>query len=191
MTGDAGAQPAQSGQPQVSTPTPSAVSSMGGQTRADRIFETEELVLKAKMLEVEFTDKVLHLIDQEALTQRAKLALAAVVLMGFDKNVVLANNPDIEVRVLRFEEALNKAKLSFSRPDAMNPATVYLVENIRQAFRDFVSRSINMSERRMQGERKTVSIYSSPDQPGGGGGGGQQPRKHGLDIIGNLFGGNQ
>lgn len=165
------------------------VSSMGGQSRADRIFETEELILKAKMLEVEFTEKVLLLIDQESLTQRAKLALAAVVLMGFDKNVVLANNPDIEVRVLRFEEALNKAKLSFSRPDAMNPATVYLVENIRQAFRDFVSRSINMTERRLQGERKVVNVSSFGDGSAGDQGGqNRQPRKHGLDVIGKLFG---
>lgn len=185
----AGGQSVPAGQPIQQQSTQSGISSMGGQTRADRIYETEELVLKAGMLEVQFLDKILHLIDQESLTQRAKLALASVVLMGFDKNVVLANNPDIDIRVLRFEEALNKAKLSFSRPDAMNPATVYLVENIRQAFRDFVSRSFNMTERRMQGEKKTVSIYTPDSAMQQGGGGQQQPRRHGLDLVGKIFGG--
>jgi hypothetical protein len=178
-------QPAQ----QQTSQTQASGATMGGQSRADRIYETEELILKAKMLEVEFVDKAIILIEQESLTRRAKLALASVVYMGFDKNAVLANNPDIEARVLRFEEALNKAKLSYSRPDAMNPAIVYLHENIRQAFRDFISRSINMGERRMQSEKKVVNVLSSPEQEAAQ----RQPqqRKHGLDIIGTLTGRNQ
>jgi len=164
--------------------------SMGGQNRADRVYETEELILKAKMLEVDFIEKAIYLIEQESLSKRAKIALASVVYMGFDKNAVLANNPDIETRVLRFEEALNKAKLSYSRPDVMNPAVVYLHENIRQAFRDFISRSVNMGERRMQSEKKLVSVYNTPEsderarqqQMGG-------QRKHGFII--DLIGGGQ
>jgi hypothetical protein len=110
--------------------------------------------------------------------------------MAFDKNVVLANNTDIELRILRFEEALNKTKLSYSRPDVMNPAIVYMHENIRQNFRDFVSRSIGMGERRMQGERKVIQgVYNVPQSEQSGG---MQPqRKHGFNILGKIFGGNQ
>ena len=164
---------------QQSQPTSGAT--MGGQSRADRVYETEEIILKAKMLEVEFIEKVVYLVEQESLSKRCKIALASVIYMGFDKNAVLANNPDIEIRILRFEEALNKARLSYSRPDVMNPAVVYLHENIRQAFRDFISRSINMGERRMQGEKKVVSVYNTPESDAMAQQQGQ--RKHGFDIM--------
>lgn len=163
---------------------------MGGQSRADRIYETEELILKAKMLEVEFVDKVIYLIEQESLSKRCKIALASVVYMGFDQNAVLANNVDIEIRILRFEEALNKARLSYSRPDVMNPAVVYLHENIRQAFRDFISRSINMGERRMQSEKKVVSVYNTPESDAAARQQGVQ-RNHGFNLREILGGGGQ
>jgi hypothetical protein len=172
-------------QQQPQTQQQQSGAAMGGQQRAERVYETEEIILKARMLEVDFIANIIFLIEQESLSKRAKIALASVVYMGFDKNAVLANNPNIDERVLRFEEALNKAKLSYSRPDAMNPAIVYLHETIRQSFRDFISRSINMGERRMQGEKKLVSVYNTPEsdereriqraQQGG-------QRKHGLDI---------
>ena len=169
---------------------PSSGTQMGGQGRADRIYESEEIIQKAKMLESEYVDKVIYLIEQESLSRRAKIALASLVYMAFDKNVVLANNTDIELRILRFEEALNKTKLSYSRPDVMNPALVYMHENIRQNFRDFVSRSIGMGERRMQGERKVIQgVYNVPQSEQSGG---MQPqRKHGFNILGKIFGGNQ
>jgi hypothetical protein len=171
-------------------PMPSSGSPSSSQARAERIYETEDIILKAKMLEVEFLDKIAYLIDNESLSRRAKMALTSLICMAFDKNVVLANNPDIELRMLRFDEALNKTKLSYSRPDAMNPAIVYLHENIRQAFRDFVSRSYMMNERRMQGERKSVTesvmtpqeIQDRTGQP-------PQQRKHGFGKLGELFGG--
>ena len=165
----------------------SGTSQFAGQSRADRIFETEELVLKAKMLESPFYERFILLIDQASLSKRAKLALASVASMAFDPNAILANNPDLEMRCLRFEEALNKAKLSYSRPDVMNPDIVYLHENLRQAFRDFVSRSYNMGERKMQGERKIVqqtnmaTTDTSASAP-------QQQRKHGFDLIKEKLG---
>lgn len=113
--------------------------------------------------------------------------------MGFDPNAILANNPDIDMRCLRFEEALNKAKLSYSRPDVMNPSIVYLHENLRQAFRDFVSRSVNMGERRMQGEKRTITgIYQSEgEMPQAGSPQQGTERKHGFNLIGKIMGGGQ
>jgi hypothetical protein len=178
-------------QQQQSNQSTSSNIPQGNQQRAERIFETEELILKAKMLEVDL-EKTIYLIENESLSRRAKMALFALIFSAFDKNVVLANNPDIDLRVLRFEEQLNKTRLSFSRPDAMNPSIVYIVENIRQSFRDFVSRSYNMTERRLQGERKSVQISSfeqpTPEQAQAG-----QPnqRRNGLDRIMGLFGGGK
>ena len=167
----------------------SGVSQFGSTPRADRVYETEELILKAKMLESPFFDRFVILVDQESLTKRCKLALISVASMAFDPNSILANNPDVEMRCLRFEEALNKAKLSYARPDVMNPAIVYLHENLRQTFRDFVSRSVNMSERRMQGERKTiVGSYNVPENEQGSYASQAPKRKHGLNIIGRIMG---
>ena len=164
---------------------------MGGQSRADRVYETEEILLKARMLESPFFEKFVLLVDQESLSKRCKLALVSVASMAFDPNAILANNPDIDLRCLRFEEALNKAKLSYSRPDVMNPAIVYLHENLRQSFRDFVSRSADMGERRMQGEKKIISgVYQlSPEEARGAGSPPPQERKHGFNLLGKLMGG--
>ena len=169
----------------------SGASQIGSTQRSDRIFETEEAIQKGKMLESDFFEKFVILVDNESLSQRAKLALISVAAMAFDKNAMLANNTDIEMRCLRLEEALNKAKLSYSRPDVMNPAIVYLHENLRQHFRDFVSRSLNMGERRMQAEKRTINeSYVSPGEAPQYGGNQQSQRKHGA-LIEKLLGGNQ
>lgn len=171
-------------------PSSSGASQLAGQIRADRVYETEELVLKAKMLEAEFFDKFVLLVDQEALSKRAKLALISTAAMAFDKNAILANNLDIDLRCLRFEEALNKAKLSYARPDVMNPAIVYLHENLRQSFRDFVSRSYQMGERRMQGEKKIIQgVYNVPESEFTGKP--QEPRKHGFGPLGEILSGGK
>ena len=164
---------------------------MGGQgttSKADRMYDSEEIIIKAKMLESEYVDRAVSLINGASLSMGAKMALASVVYMAFDKNAVLANNPDIDMRVLRFEEALNKAKLSYSRPDVMNPAIVYMHENIRQSFRDFVSRSLNMNERKMQGERKTVMQTNMANSDTSALAQNQPQRKHGFDLIKEKLG---
>jgi hypothetical protein len=126
------------------------------QARAERIYEAEEIIHKASMTDSDYRLTLVALVRDELLSQRCKMALYAVIYMAFDKNVVLANNADIELRILRLKEALNKAKLSYTRPDVMNPAIVYIHETIEQHFRDFSSRSFRMGERIMQGERKIV-----------------------------------
>jgi hypothetical protein len=154
-----------------------------GQSRADRIYESEEIIIKAKMLESEFQDRAFGIVESMALSMGAKLALGGLIAMAFDKNVVLANNPDIDIRCLRFEEALNKAKLTFTRPDVMNQALPGMLENLRQAFRDFVSRSLNMNERKMQGERKSVITSNVSGEDHNAAGYSQQSRKHGFDLV--------
>lgn len=164
-----------------------SISGGSQQSRADRIYESEEIIIKAKMLESEYLDKALYLIERAALTMRAKMALSSVACMGLDKNAVLANNVDIDQRVLRYEEALNKAKLSYTRPDVMNPDIVYIHENLRQAFRDFVSRSVGMNERKMQAERKVVSDQRiTPTDSNGNPI--QTNRRHGFDLIKEKLG---
>ena len=174
---------------QDTTQLPAAGMQQGQQQagRSERIYETEEIILKAKMLESEFMDRAVGIINTMALTMAAKLSLISLISMAFDQNAVLANNPDVDLRILRFEEAMNKAKLTFSRPDVMNPALPGMLENLRQAFRDFVSRSYNMGERKMQGERKIVqqtnmaTTDTSASAP-------QQQRKHGFDLIKEKLG---
>jgi len=157
--------------------------------RADRIYESEEIIIKARMLETEFQDRAIGYVNAMALSLSAKLALGSLIAMAFDKNAVLANNPDIDIRMLRFEEALNKTKLTFSRPDVMNPGLPAMLENIRQAFRDFISRSLNMNERKMQGERKSVlQTNQSMNDVSAGAPQQQQPRRHGFEALGEKLG---
>jgi hypothetical protein len=159
--------------------------------RADRIYESEDIIIKARMLESEYQSKATGYVHSMALSLSAKLALSSLIAMAFDKNVVLANNPDIDIRVLRFEEALNKTKLTFSRPDVMNPGLPSMMENIRQAFRDFVSRSLNMNERKMQSERKSVLQTNSSMNDVSAGAPQQVPQKrHGFEAIGEKLGFN-
>jgi hypothetical protein len=73
----------------------------------------------------------------------------------------------------------------------MNPAVVYLHENIRQAFRDFISRSINMGERRMQSEKKVVSVYNTPESDAAARQQGGAQRNHGFNIREIVGGGGQ
>jgi hypothetical protein len=175
--------PDDQGQMQVPQLTPQS----GGQSRADRIYESEEIIVKARMLESEFQDKAIGYVNTMSLSMGAKIAMAGLIAMAFDKNVVLAHNPDIELRILRFEEALNKAKLSFTRPDVMNQGLPSMLENIRQAFRDFVSRSYNMNERKMQGERKTV-VQTNMANTDSSALANNNPRRHGFDLIKEKMG---
>jgi len=66
-----------------------------------------------------------------------------VLTSGFDKNAMLAKNdkPGIQMRILEFEIALNLMVVECHESDIQNPAFLTFLENIRQAFRDFVSRS--------------------------------------------------
>ncbi len=154
-------------------------------TRADRLYETEALVHKASMTDSDFRITIMRIIDQSLLSQRCKLALFAVVNMAFDKNVVLANNKDLERRILQFKEALNKAKLSYTRPDVMNPEIVIIHETSLQHFIDFVSRSEGGYEREKQGETKTVQdVRYSDREPSGS----QQQQQRGFDMS---LGGNK
>ena len=141
----------QPSQPAVASQRPA-----DSQVRADQRYETEEHVHKASMMDVDYKYTLVSLVSEGSFSQRCKMALYALINMAFDKNSVLAFNSDIDLRMLRFEEAMNKTKLSFTRPDVMNPDVVYIMENLRQNFRDYISRSKDGGERRMQGERKQV-----------------------------------
>jgi hypothetical protein len=70
-------------------------------------------------------------------------AFYKVLTSGFDKNAILAKNDakGVMMRVLDFEIALNVMVTECHESDIQNPAFLTFTENIRQAFKDFVSRS--------------------------------------------------
>jgi hypothetical protein len=147
------------------------------QVRAERLYEGEEILHKARLIESDYKETLRELIKNESLSARCKMALLNLVEANFDKNVILANNQTLELRKLQFELALNKTKLSYTRPDVMNPAIVYIHQNIRTHFYDYVSRSLKMREREQQSERKTVQhVEYSDAQPQ------QQQPKRGFGL---------
>lgn len=74
-------------------------------------------------------------------------AFFKVLTSGFDKNAILARNDNLDIRILDFEIALNLMVLECHESDIQNPAFMTFCENIRQMFKDFISRSKDASER--------------------------------------------
>ena len=160
---------------------------------ADRTFETEENILRARMMEADIGPALLAAIEKMAFSRQAKNSLQAVVVAHFDKNAVLANNNSIDLRMLKLDAALNRAKLCMTRPDVMNPNLVTTMHLIKISFGDFVSRSYMGGERKMQGERKNISeaIVTPREYQEATGQPAQSQNRGKLDILGRMFGGHQ
>jgi hypothetical protein len=93
-------------------------------------------------------------------------AFYKVLTSGFDKNSMLAKNDKkgIAMRILEFEIALNLMVVECHESDIQNPAFLTFTENIRQAFRDFVSRSSTERDQLLRQE----FITQQPQQRGDG-----------------------
>lgn len=121
-------------------------------------------------------------ISNTAFSAQCVNAFYKVLTSGFDKNAMLAKNTplDIRMRLIDFEIALNLMVLECHESDIQNPAYMTFVENIRQAFKDFVSRSgterdqllrqefgpVVQQQRQGQGPGQQQSIASMPQQRG-------------------------
>ena len=134
------------------------------QTSAQQIYEQEDNVHKARLIESDYRQSLSQLIFQEALTMRCKIALISFINQSFDKNAILAINTSLAQRKLEFEIGLNKTRLSYSRTDAMNPIMPSLHQNIRGHFSDFVSRSLKGDERNKQADRSTTQKVEYNDR---------------------------
>lgn len=71
-----------------------------------------------------------------------------ILTSGFDRNAMLANNPDISARVTDFELLMNFMVLGCHESDLQNPAFLTFQENILSTFKDFISRSKDAEERK-------------------------------------------
>lgn len=96
-----------------------------------------------------------------------------VITSGFDKNTMLARNDQrqIAMRIIDFDIALNLLVLECHESDIQNPAFLTYTENIRQMFRDFVSRSATERDQLLRQE------YAMPQQQQ------QQPSQQGHGIV--------
>jgi hypothetical protein len=70
-----------------------------------------------------------------------------ILTSGFDRNAMLANNPNLSARVTDFELLLNFMVLGCHESDLQNPAFLTFQENILSTFKDFISRSQSGKER--------------------------------------------
>ena len=94
-----------------------------------------------------------------------------VLTSGFDKNAILARNAYVDMRILDFDIALNLMIFACHESDIQNPAFLTFQENIRQTFKDFVSRSQDAEERRRLLKQEYDVNYPQPQhQPQMGGG---------------------
>jgi hypothetical protein len=112
-------------------------------------------------------------------------AFYKILTSGFDKNAMLAKNDakGVTMRILEFDIALNLMVVECMESDLQNPAFLTFTENIRQAFKDFVSRSL--TERDQLLRQEYAPVMQNPRQ----GQGGQQsvtsmPQNRGIGGIG-------
>lgn len=108
-------------------------------------------------------------------------AFYKVLTSGFDKNAMLAKNDakGVKMRILTFEIALNLMVLECYESDIQNPAFVTFVENIRQAFMDFVSRSPSERDQLLRQEFGQVVPQLGQQQNRGQM---QQPQQQGMPV---------
>ena len=133
---------------------------------AQRLYAGEGQIAKARLVASDYKNAALEIIDRAPFSLRAKLALANIVHMAFDQNVILARNDNLELRKLRLKLAMNYARLSMTKPDVLHPMLPLLEETIYQHFCDYVSASIGGGERKDQ-HRSIFRMEDDRQQPVG------------------------
>ena len=99
-------------------------------------------------------------------------AFFKILTSGFDKNAILAKNTQegIRTRIIDFQIKLNLMVTECHESDIQNPAFLTFQENILDAFKDFVSRSITERDQLLRQEFNQViddrrPPMQSPGQP--------------------------
>lgn len=133
-------------EPPLSEPMPSqgAISSMdiGDLPRTyDKYFSQAEYQFKSKLIGSVFASAIFDNIQGSDLSQQCKMEFYKVLVQAFDSNAMLAKNVNITIRYIDLDIILNMMIIGCHESDIQNPAFLTIQENIRQAFRDFVSPS--------------------------------------------------
>jgi hypothetical protein len=131
--------------------------SMRFSTDPIQMFKEEQFIAKSKLMFSDYKDIILKMIAESTLTESCKESLSYCIFYGFDKSAVLAKTKDIDIKRLKFEIALNTAKLGYKKTDVRNPQLPIIEETIRQAFDDYSSRSEGGWERTLQNSQQIIS----------------------------------
>jgi len=136
----------------------------------NREFSESHYKFLSTLIESESARRFFQQISDTDFSHQAILEFHKVLTSGFDKNAILARNADVDMRILDFEIALNLMIFGCHESDIQNPAFLTFQENIRQTFKDFVSRSQDAEERRRLLKQEFEHDVHYPPQP-------QQPQQ--------------
>jgi hypothetical protein len=107
----------------------------------DQFFSIAEYQFKSKLISSPFASAIFENISSSDLSQQCKLEFYKVLVQAFDSNAMLARNINIAIRYIDLDIILNLMIIGCHESDIQNPAFLTIQENIKQAFRDFVSPS--------------------------------------------------
>lgn len=131
-------------------------------------FSSEHYQFIGQLIESKSAREMFLRITQTDLSGQCVDAFFKVITSGFDKNTMLARNDQkqIALRVIDFDIALNLMVNECHESDIQNKAFPNFVENIRQMFRDFVSRSATERDQLLRQEY-AMTPQGQPQTPQG------------------------
>lgn len=147
--------------------------------RIDQDFTKEEYRFKAKIISSEYKDYFTTLVNQYDFSQSCKIQLINIVNANFDPNAMLARNEFVEPRIIKFKIALNLAHVAMDLSDTQNPGLINIINELEDAFGDFVSRSIGGKEIDHITKTEMVSHQSYAGLPSNAP---EQPEKRGFRL---------
>ena len=130
----------------------------------NREFSESHYQFLSSLIESESARRFFQQVTDTDFSHQCILEFHKVLTSGFDKNAILARNDSVDIRILDFDIALNLMIFGCHESDIQNPAFLTFQENIRQTFRDFVSRSQDAEERRRLLKQEYDVHYPTPPQ---------------------------
>ena len=101
----------------------------------------------ASLIEAKSAHKLFEEIALRNYSVQTILAFHRVILSLFNQNAVLADNPDVRVRIIKSEIQLNLLVAECHLSDTQMPSFMNDMMALKDMFADFVSRSRNAQER--------------------------------------------
>lgn len=109
----------------------------------DETFRSDSARLEARAISSQYSKYLTELIDDYDFTEQCKITLKNIVAASFDTNAMLARNESIEERICMLELELNLGIIAMDESDVQNPGFLNINNTIVDAFKDFVSPSLD------------------------------------------------
>ena len=132
-------------------------------------FSESHYAFLSSLIESKSARELFEDIAQTDFSHQCILEFGSLLKTAFDKNAMLARNDNLQIRIIDFELMLNFMVIPCHESDISNPKFLTFQENIRQMFKDFVSRSEFGDERArlLKQEYQYTTPTNQPQQQSG------------------------